>query len=612
MISAEQCSPSAQRYHSRVSHVVDRGRKEGDVENGSRSITAIGRRVDGLISTLELQSLPSEISRCRLPSKDKWESLHEVGSHDVNSSCENGRMAGNSVHQFLLSDCRQFLSSGVTSHQRFKSLESRLGIWDEEDNSPRNLPMILEQIPQPNQVEECLAGYYQSCGWIHRLLHWPSFRVKVSQMLSRENRLSYCNQSDIHWLAVLFAACGLGLWAGDLFHLEQYQDTGLPQKTSARRRLALSWLRCATSALVLGNYDQEPSLDSLRTTSLLLCFPLYFSDEPSMDGAMELIMQTINLARQLKLDVDPDDLPGFRLKSEMAKDERRRLMVAILCQEFQLGGLFCKKWYFEPPSQFALKMPKQLYDEEPPSHEAPGSIMDSAFCESAVKACETTELDGVVSRYKVGQIWQLIGISFSGKEGPLAHERVLELDQQLLNVEKGFPSALKTTFEPHRCVLHPPPRPGSIVDMDRLSTHIVLASAHIRLHRPFVIPRMGLSKAHQEWHRRRILHYGRYILSVNESDHLPLLKHLSMSFVVIAAGIALTVLLITPTSDEEDLMSLRHQVHHAYRTYQNTTCNSSNWHHCYKLLGVLLETDNHIRQDPHSKINLALLESILH
>lgn len=111
-------------------------------------------------------------------------------------------------------------------------------------------------------------------------------------------------------------------------------------------------------------------------------------------------------------DVDPDDLPGFRLKSERAKDERRRLMVAILCQEFQLGGLFCKKRYFEPPSQFALKMPKQLYDEEPPSHEAPGSIMDSTFYESAVKAFETTELDGVVSRYKVGQIWQLIGISF--------------------------------------------------------------------------------------------------------------------------------------------------------------------------------------------------------
>lgn len=244
-----------------------------------------------MINTLELQSSPSEISRCRFPGKDKWESLHEVGSHHVNSSCENGRIAGNSVHQFLLSDvnshfkpqtgassrcllflcrvfvcvfltitfpcfsiqCRQFVSSGVMSRQRFKSLESRLGIWDEEDNSPRNLPMILARIPQPNQVEECLAGYYHSCGWIHRLMHWPSFRAKVSQMFTRENRLSYCNQSDIHGLAVLFAACGLGLWAGDLFHLEQYQDTGLPQKKSARRRLALSWLRCATSALVLGS-----------------------------------------------------------------------------------------------------------------------------------------------------------------------------------------------------------------------------------------------------------------------------------------------------------------------------------------------------------------------
>jgi hypothetical protein len=48
-----------------------------------------------------------------------------------------------------------------------------------------------------------------------------------------------------------------------------------------------------------------------------------------------------------------------------------------------------------------------------------------------------------------------------------------------------------------------------MADMDRLGTHLVLASAHVRLHRPFVIPREGISEAHQEWHRRRILHYGR-------------------------------------------------------------------------------------------------------
>ncbi|KAH9440646.1 hypothetical protein Pst134EA_032153 [Puccinia striiformis f. sp. tritici] len=34
-------------------------------------------------------------------------------------------------------------------------------------------------------------------------------------------------------------------------------------------------------------------------------------------------------------DVDPDYLPYCRLQSEMEKDERRRFMIAILCQEFQ-------------------------------------------------------------------------------------------------------------------------------------------------------------------------------------------------------------------------------------------------------------------------------------
>jgi hypothetical protein len=98
----------------------------------------------------------------------------------------------------------------------------------------------------------------------------------------------------------------------------------------------------------------------------------------------------------------------------MAKDERRRVMVAILCQEFQLGGLFCKKGYFEPPSQFTLKMPKQLDNEEDRATQASNFLMDSGnlSCDHAIKTYQTPELDGVISRYKVGQIWQSIGISY--------------------------------------------------------------------------------------------------------------------------------------------------------------------------------------------------------
>jgi hypothetical protein len=71
-----------------------------------RSFKAIERKVDGLIRSLELQSLPSEIARCQFSSnKDKWESLHQVGS-DVNSESDwqESRMAESNIHQFLLSD----------------------------------------------------------------------------------------------------------------------------------------------------------------------------------------------------------------------------------------------------------------------------------------------------------------------------------------------------------------------------------------------------------------------------------------------------------------------------------------------------------------------------
>ncbi|KAA1120099.1 hypothetical protein PGT21_037153 [Puccinia graminis f. sp. tritici] len=614
MISTEQFSPRFQNYHQPKPYLGEVHREveiQKDPQPG-RAIKAIGNRVDDLIRSLELQSFPSEIAKYQLASQDKWEALHQVGSSEDSRS--EGGMNGRNLHRFLLSDCRQFLSSDLMAEQSFKSLETKLGIWGEEDG-PRNLPILLARIPETKQAEQCLEAYHQSCGWIHRLFHWPSFCAKASQMLSRKHRLSYCNQPDIHWLAMLFAACGLGLWAAHSTDPEQSQENGLPRTKQGQRRLALSWLRCASSALVLGQHDQDPSLDSLRAMSLLLCFPLYFSDDPSMEGAMEMIMQTIHLARQLNLDVDPDELPcSHMLQSEKAKDERRRFMVAILCQEFQLGGLFCKKSYFEPPTQFTLKMPNHLYDEEYWPQGAHSSIADcdGILSKSSAEAHRPTELDGVVSRYKIGQIWQLIGISFSEHAGPPAHGRVLDLDQQLLDVEKEFPSTLQTTFEPHRCVLEPLPTRGTMADMDRLASHLVLASAHVRLHRPFVIPRQGVSEAHRESHRRRILHYGRLILAVHESDHLPLLKHVSMSLFVLAASIALSVLLITPTGPSEDLRSLRQQIYQVYSAYQNTSHqNSMLWSRSFKLLGLLLETDKKILLNPEYKINLALLETLL-
>ncbi|POV98915.1 hypothetical protein PSTT_14116 [Puccinia striiformis] len=538
---------------------LDDGRRDTQVEDGC-SINAIGRRVERLIRTLEPQSFPSEVSRCRTVSQDKWEALYQVES-GAKSSSEDG-MIGRNFHRFLVSDCRQFLNSEAQC--TFKSLEAKIGIWQENDG-PRNLPTLLARIPNLNQAKRCLKSYQQS------------------------------------------------LWAGEI-PVEQDHDIELPRTKLGQRRLALIWLRCASSALVLGQYEQDPSLDSLRAMSLLLCFPLYLSDNPTMEGAMELIMQTINLARHLNLDVDPDYLPYCRLQSEMEKDERRRFMIAILCQEFQLGGLFCKKSFFELPSRFTLKMPQKFHDEEDWYNEAPSSIEDDdLLCQSPTEACSPTHgLDGVVARYKVGQVWQSIGSSFSEHAGPPAHGRVLDLDQQLLNVEKEFPSTLKTMFEPHHCVLEPLTRRGTIADMDRLSTHIVLASAHIRLHRPFVIPREGISIAHQEWHRSRILFYGRLILTVNESDHLPLLKHVSMSLVVLAASIALSVLLITPTGQEEDLTSLRQQVYKVYRTYQETTFHTSLiWNRGFKLLGLLLETDKNIILNPERKINFEMLETLL-
>ncbi|KAH9440645.1 hypothetical protein Pst134EA_032152 [Puccinia striiformis f. sp. tritici] len=210
------------------------------------SINAIGRRVERLTRTLEPQSFPSEVSRCRTVSQDKWEALYQVREWrqiqfrrwDDRKEFPSIPCVGLVVTPELRGPVHLQVTRGKNRHMARERWTKKPSHASGANSESKPSEAMLEILPAELRMDSSPSASILFC-------------AKVSQMLARKHRLSYCNRSDLHWLAVLFAACGLGLWASET-PVEQDHDIELPRTKLGQRRLALIWLRCASSALVLG------------------------------------------------------------------------------------------------------------------------------------------------------------------------------------------------------------------------------------------------------------------------------------------------------------------------------------------------------------------------
>lgn len=76
-------------------------------------------------------------------------------------------------------------------------------------------------------------------------------------------------------------------------------------------------------------------------------------------------------------------------------------MMAIVAQDFKMGGLFGKRWGLQSPHKFKFKDPRDAFDED---YDTDGNYLP--------RESQQTIMTGVIARYHVGRIWQFIGISF--------------------------------------------------------------------------------------------------------------------------------------------------------------------------------------------------------
>ncbi|KAH9811589.1 hypothetical protein DFH28DRAFT_1084859 [Melampsora americana] len=266
-----------------------------------------------------------------------------------------------------------------------------------------------------------------------------------------------------------------------------------------------------------------------------------------------------------------------------------------------MGGLFCKRWGLQSPFDFKFKTPQDSSDED----------YDQDGGHHFESRAQQTIMSGVIARYRVGCVWQLISISFSDLDNPPNHEIILSLDKQLEDVEANFPSWFRTGYDLNTSSIFPHSTDHPMFDLDRLSTYAVLAGAQIRLHRSFISPREGISLLDVKLHRNRILYYGCFLLAIQKRTDFFSLKRVPFQFFALTAGIALAVYCLTSEPDARECTSLRHELKLLCSIYQPFIQSSSILRRSHGALLFLLQSDRERLYKFHSNLEDESMNSVL-
>ncbi|PLW07898.1 hypothetical protein PCANC_03733 [Puccinia coronata f. sp. avenae] len=495
------------------------------------------------------QAIPQLLAERPLPNPNSQISIKEVEEYAE----EEERKSKPSAFTFNIGSGSLANTPGPTKHNHVSSsatspvLQGLLGIG----KGPTTFEGIMAELPKCIQIKACLEQFEYHRAWMHRILHRPSFWNQIYEQIQRN--FSYTDQrAQAHWLAILFSVCGLGLFNNVVQSTSDLKNYELPTTVQAQRALALRWCRAATSCLEVGKFETEPSVESVSAMAILAQLPLYTSNGETLGLALDFIGKAIDLAVALDLHIDPDLHPIHQHSSALVKQNRRRLMVALLCQHYKMGGLLCQEHGLRPLEQFSgLELPLDQFDED-------FDLIDGHLKIPRAPGSTHTIMTGVRCRFQVSRIWQEIGILFSNSAEPPTHERVLDIHKRLKEVESDWPETIQTQFNPATCSFTPPfalqpdSSPGrQVLVIDRLGCFAVFAAAMVRLHRGFLMEVDGAPTEDIKMHREQVYYYGRAMLAIHRAELFPL-DNVPIQFFVLSSTISLAVYCLTNNSEDEE------------------------------------------------------------
>lgn len=127
-----------------------------------------------------------------------------------------------------------------------------------------------------------------------------------------------------------------------------------------------------------------------------------------MGSAISFLTLGLTLAENVGLTTDPDDSDEYKHASDFVKHDRRRIMCALLCADWKMSSLICRRWALTDPAKYNVKLPFDIFDTD--------------FDLNSGRLLRQPNIDGrggqtyfaaLNARVSVARLWQKIGISFA-------------------------------------------------------------------------------------------------------------------------------------------------------------------------------------------------------
>ncbi|KAM0787567.1 hypothetical protein ACM66B_003637 [Microbotryomycetes sp. NB124-2] len=398
------------------------------------------------------------------------------------------------------------------------------------------LSEALKYLPTPKEAMSAYTYYSGYVSWYAHIVHLPSFEQQWAQLyealkLDEEQR---AKQIDPFFVATFLGVCATSL---AMMPTKRALRDGFGSQKS---KTVDKWLEGAMVALTCGRFLDNPSVDSVRSVTVLCTYFVFMAHGESSGAGMGLLSLAVQVAMSLNLHRDPDRTPGKFTFFEA--ENRRRLFWSLFALCILSSASLGRTWAVFDLNHVDCKLPLDCHDHE---------IFDQATAEAAVasrkRKFEETPMTSLLLRAKLAVMAKKINDKAFGIH-PCSYSTVLELDKDLKEFEDSIPSRYQLRLDSVGALVRRSPH-VTVTEMRACMLHISICTEFIRIHRPWLV--LAGSNELYQFSRDRLIQYAKMMIAIYRSPSCSNHPWGGMTYKAASAAVVLAIDILTfPTGGE--------------------------------------------------------------
>ncbi|KAK4051192.1 hypothetical protein OIV83_003014 [Microbotryomycetes sp. JL201] len=400
------------------------------------------------------------------------------------------------------------------------------------------LSEALKYLPTPKEAMSTYTYYSGYVSWqvSSRGFHLPSFEQQWAKLYED---LKLDDEQRVKQIDPFFVATFLGVCATSLAMMpakRALRDGFGAQKSKTVDR----WLEGAMVALTCGRFLDNPSVDSVRSVTVLCTYFVFMAHGESSGAGMGLLSLAVQVAMSLNLHRDPDRTPGKFTFFEA--ENRRRLFWSLFTLCILSSASLGRTWAVFDLNHVDCKLPLDCHDHE---------IFDQETAEAAVasrkRKFEETPMTSLLLRAKLAVMAKKINDKAFGIH-PCSYSTVLELDRDLKEFEDSIPSRYQLRLDSVGALVRRSPH-VTVTEMRACMLHISICTEFIRIHRPWLV--LAGSNELYQFSRDRLIQYAKLMIAIYRSPSCSNHPWGGMTYKAASAAVVLAIDILTfPTGGE--------------------------------------------------------------